>query len=519
MKQSRASKPKVRTGCVTCKIRRVKCDEKFPSCLRCSDTGRICDGYKPVEQAKSTSASSSGSSPASPCKKDSSCRDLEYLPIPSGPLAITLTNPEHVSLAYFHLRTAPGLCNHFDNDFWNCHILQLSHNEPAIRHALVAIGALHQQFELHARPLPRVDDIRSLLPKPVRYTVKYVKSTSDENRKNAFALGQYNKAIRLLSCRLQDASMDVELVLLSSLLFICIEFLRGDPEPAMIHFRAGLQIATKSLASNKSVEARAMMKRIQTRVLPFFNRLELLSMLFGISPVGEYSTTLADSVPDVFENVQQARDSLVHLYNIGVRLEDKIGAQRARNVDITSETQAESAAIQERLEMWQIKCEALLLTHLSRGDAAALTVLRIQYCVAIVLLGTMTDPDVSEFQFATAIALAESLEHDRRTDPQDHDMPASSFLFDMELVSPLYYIGIKCESSYLRDRTVGLLRRTIRREGLWDSNAAAAVIERVAELKNDDFGYRLSIPSYSIRATKGDGHEFDSSEVQILRQL
>ena len=36
---------KVKTGCTTCKIRRVKCDEARPNCVRCTSTGRRCDGY------------------------------------------------------------------------------------------------------------------------------------------------------------------------------------------------------------------------------------------------------------------------------------------------------------------------------------------------------------------------------------------------------------------------------------------------------------------------------------------
>src|SRR5271156_3905141 len=43
--RKRARKPKVRTGCVTCKIRRIKCDEVKPACLRCTSSGRKCDGY------------------------------------------------------------------------------------------------------------------------------------------------------------------------------------------------------------------------------------------------------------------------------------------------------------------------------------------------------------------------------------------------------------------------------------------------------------------------------------------
>lgn len=39
--------PKVKSGCITCKIRKIKCDEEKPSCRRCTSTGRTCDGYGP----------------------------------------------------------------------------------------------------------------------------------------------------------------------------------------------------------------------------------------------------------------------------------------------------------------------------------------------------------------------------------------------------------------------------------------------------------------------------------------
>ncbi|KAG9243334.1 hypothetical protein BJ878DRAFT_123598 [Calycina marina] len=42
--RQRAKKPKVKTGCVTCKLRRVKYGEEKPYCTRCTSTGRHCDG-------------------------------------------------------------------------------------------------------------------------------------------------------------------------------------------------------------------------------------------------------------------------------------------------------------------------------------------------------------------------------------------------------------------------------------------------------------------------------------------
>jgi hypothetical protein len=42
----RAKHSKARTGCLTCKRRRVKCDESKPSCARCAKSGHGCAGYE-----------------------------------------------------------------------------------------------------------------------------------------------------------------------------------------------------------------------------------------------------------------------------------------------------------------------------------------------------------------------------------------------------------------------------------------------------------------------------------------
>lgn len=37
---------KVRTGCKTCRRRRIKCDEGKPLCMKCSKAGLVCEGYQ-----------------------------------------------------------------------------------------------------------------------------------------------------------------------------------------------------------------------------------------------------------------------------------------------------------------------------------------------------------------------------------------------------------------------------------------------------------------------------------------
>lgn len=55
-RRTRKSHNKVRTGCLTCKVRRKKCDETKPACERCIRTGRKCDGYVSVQSAPTSTA-------------------------------------------------------------------------------------------------------------------------------------------------------------------------------------------------------------------------------------------------------------------------------------------------------------------------------------------------------------------------------------------------------------------------------------------------------------------------------
>lgn len=41
-------KRRTKTGCLTCRKRRIKCDEKHPTCSNCDKSKRICLGYDPV---------------------------------------------------------------------------------------------------------------------------------------------------------------------------------------------------------------------------------------------------------------------------------------------------------------------------------------------------------------------------------------------------------------------------------------------------------------------------------------
>ncbi|EWZ01170.1 hypothetical protein FOYG_00846 [Fusarium oxysporum NRRL 32931] len=97
----RTGKPKSRSGCGTCKIRRVKCDEARPICVRCAKGRFDCDGYTSdtTGEASDSNDLSSGT--------DSSAGDVSASP---GTTATTL-----------NLAPSPGL----------------DHSEPCTWHDLI----------------------------------------------------------------------------------------------------------------------------------------------------------------------------------------------------------------------------------------------------------------------------------------------------------------------------------------------------------------------------------------------
>jgi hypothetical protein len=94
-------------------------------------------------------------------------------------------------------RTRPQLAGFFSSDFWETFVLQAAYHEPAIRHAIVAIGSIHELFENESAII-------------------------DANR--TFALEQYHLALRELLAPLSETGQrGVDVCLISCILFTCFE--------------------------------------------------------------------------------------------------------------------------------------------------------------------------------------------------------------------------------------------------------------------------------------------------------
>lgn len=128
-KRTRESTSKVRTGCSTCKARRVKCDEAKPVCRRCTVGDRKCE-Y---------------TTPRAPPRRNVI---TVYLP-PMQSQPVLFVNDR--GLDFFHQQLAAKLDGQSDSEFWRRLVLQLSHSEPSIRHAVAATSIIYQDVESSLR--------------------------------------------------------------------------------------------------------------------------------------------------------------------------------------------------------------------------------------------------------------------------------------------------------------------------------------------------------------------------------
>ncbi|KAJ8114982.1 hypothetical protein OPT61_g3264 [Boeremia exigua] len=191
------------TGCVTCRVRRVKCDEGRPSCLKCLSTQRTCDGY--IEGTIKRSKPPKAVVPTQRLR-----------PPMLMPKVYTWHEGRDAQIFdYFRSRTVTGTRSLFEAKFWNSLLLERAHHEQQIKHIVLALGALHHYHE-----------------------------SGDESVQN-YGLCQYNKAIQYTQQaieRTKDGNGDMNNILIAVILFHCLENVMGNFSAAQTHLAAGMRL-------------------------------------------------------------------------------------------------------------------------------------------------------------------------------------------------------------------------------------------------------------------------------------
>jgi hypothetical protein len=223
---SRASLPKVKTGCITCKKRRVKCDEGRPICNRCQKGNRLC-----AYQSQRTQLS-----------EDTPMQIRLRYPAARSPLSKQSFSSEGERCGFDSFRQIPAgvLGGGLGWPDWGRVVLQISENDAALRHTVIALGAMHED-SLQSFRTSKIDDQRLL---PVAYQ-------------------QYHQAIKMLRSRLlHEADISVEGTILACMLLIVFDFMQGDYCAAGIHLSGGVALLRRYMKQHNATDA--LIYRIST---------------------------------------------------------------------------------------------------------------------------------------------------------------------------------------------------------------------------------------------------------------
>ncbi|KAI9732549.1 MAG: hypothetical protein M1834_003884 [Cirrosporium novae-zelandiae] len=473
IKRSRASKPKVKTGCRTCKARRVKCDEKRPQCQKCLSTGRNCEGYE-----VSKSSINPIIRPLHPKEPNVPGRLTQVRP--SLPGFSDTTPLEKQCFYFFQQRTARELPGLFSLDLCERLVLQISSSEPAILHAAIAVSSIHQRYEASGMAIT-VDNL------------------VDERYR--FALNQYNKALSFLKRRLDGSDQcSTEIILTTCFLFICLEMLQGHYDAATTHLQNGLNILCDRQRQNTQILGDALIsppnpQSILENLIDSFARLDLQSTFFGqITPHSYLVTENGASedqfrLPESFNSVSEAKRYLDSHMNAIFRLVwPELNSDR-NSLDLAI-LLARQKELQVRGQRWKATFDLFLCSRsygLNDKDLRASTLLRIYHLTMSIILASgfsaaieaVFDTFTSSFQ--TIVSLAASL---AAQGSQDNRIP--SFSLDMGIIPPLYYTIIKCRHPRIRRQALAILKSSPHREGMWDSAMACKVAEQVVAIEESN---------------------------------
>lgn len=441
-KRTRESTSKVRTGCSTCKARRVKCDEAKPTCRRCAVGSRKCE-YKTTR-------------PTAPSRNVITV----YL-APTQRQPVIFKNDR--GFDFFHHNLATKLDGQFDSKFWSRLVLQLSHSEPSVRHAVSAISVIYQDFE-----------------SSLRNPAGYVNANPEAQR-------EWDKAIKSLSARIQAHPNSNLVPLACCLLFTCIEFLRGNIESSMLHVQNGINILA-ALPRNTNVASYPGsnlssddLEAIEDHIVPMFSGLNVLCSLAGTITPPTYAPTAQEDSPH--KDLAHSRRRFFAISDTCIRF---IGKSQAAMSQIDMDHLIEQVKLQRRLGAWRGQLDELVKRMRAAGNPVkedGLYLLLVHYKVIYIWMQVCTiagemATDSHHADFEELVYYAE-----QTVKPMATPQPMS---FDIQILGPLYYATLKCRHPIIRRRALELMKVAPRREGLWNAHYAYVAAKRVIELEEKD---------------------------------
>jgi Fungal specific transcription factor domain len=363
-------------------------------------------------------------------------------------------------------------------------------------HVVVALGSLHEVYQETKPGLPESTELTN---------------------KREFAIEQSNKAMSLLRSHISTgASHSGEIVLIACLLFICLETFQGNHKSALTHLDSGLKVLQSWLRDEEPNFCKEMTVTrpsrtfVESSLIPIFARLDIQASTHIVSRPLHCDLVLksldvsdAPEIPESFSTVYEASDSLLglvyymfHLQQVAHGYYDpaREGSPYKCPEGLVMMFLTAREQNREQLDVWLEKLNTLLKTSassMSMRELRASILLKVHYLFVAIMLGASGANDETKFdnftaEFGQMLKLAESLLGP--STPLERSGQKPSYVFDTNIIPPLYMGATRCRDPQLRRKALNLLWSLKSREGIWDSNVAAAIGKWVMEKEEEGLG-------------------------------
>ncbi|KAJ5711820.1 hypothetical protein N7488_005976, partial [Penicillium malachiteum] len=473
---------KSRSGCTTCKIRKVKCGEEKPNCLRCSSTGRKCE-YQNDQTSPSRSIT---------------------------PSSLTLTNSpssspdsgrrERYAFEYYFQHAAQHLAGGMKVDFWTKVIPQICRSEPAVWDGMIAISTLFQ-YPNQSLDFTLLRDRR--------------KASNSLNQIQLEALTWYSRSISSVHSQIERGTADPYVALVSCVLFICVETIQGRMEEALQLFMQGVtlisELRTHIAQGRVSVSKVALLEQA---IIPLFLRLGSVSLTISGTQPSDIFAFVGINLDCEFTSAEQARTSLAVL-SAEVIMFEREAFTYIRALDPDSPMDpimvSKKESLRARVSRWHgfytrmcesninsqspIEYDPLLLIYY--------TTISIFLSSCLISLETVYDAHLADFETIVEQARLSLLASTR---PDGSQPP---FTFEVGVGLPLFLTSMKCRHPVVRRQALELLKKAPPMQGLFKCTPSALLAESFMMLEE---GYSVALKQAAITATPEETVTGDFSE-------
>ncbi|KAJ5446420.1 hypothetical protein N7491_002502 [Penicillium cf. griseofulvum] len=421
---------KSRSGCKTCKIRRVKCGEEKPICLRCSSTGRKCE----YGDART-------SSPALLSR---------YTAPPSYSLMVSPNSGcnERRAFEYYIQHASKGLAAGMSLDFWTKVAPQICRTEPAVWDAIISISVLYE-YPDQCLDLPLLK-------------LQHEKKRG-LNQIQREALSWYSRAISSIHSQIVRGRADPYVALISCVLFICIEAIQGRVTEALQLYEQGALL-------------------LENTIIPLFLRLGSMSLTIPTVQVSEIFAFASHDLYTQFTSLDAARTAISVLFSEATLLErEALPYRRATVRDLVAGAHlvAKQQSTQTQLYHW-----LQTYTNLCQNGARAQPVLLAYHAATSIYVSTCLSQQelVYDSYMADFAIIVENASLPLVGGP---DCVQPPFTFEMGLGLPLFLTAIKCRDPHLRRKALGLLRQAPPIQAFFTCTPVAFVAEKCMDMEEE----------------------------------